>query len=649
MRSRLCPYLFTTLVTTILCLKEPDTTVRLKPGEVSDGKTLSKSVLTSLRSGISFPGNVGDSTQASCTTPKDKNGKCKNISDCPKVLDNLANEYPAICKWIGLTPVVCCPEETPDPNTSENVPDLHLQGCGLRKILKISTPLVARQLQPFRRKLSTSILDPEEIRDEVAVVGGHEVERYSWPWMVGISRKSTFSERFLCGGALISPNYVISAAHCFKISDEPVSPSVYTFRVGGHTLKDGTKYDVEDVIVRECYKPSQNYHDIAVLKVKGSASFNNKVTPVCLPKPSLVREDFIGRRATITGWGDTSFGKLAVNRPISTYLKRDIMFPGNDGESNDNLCTTHKNEKGKCRDISDCLEALDDVNKEHPTVCEWNGANPVICCPMIVPPDSTPDPSVSRKIPNLFFPGCGIRAKHHKRESLMSERLQSSKADHASNEKQARPIQTDSSEVKFVVGGFEASPNSWKWMVGISQKFELYERFLCGGSLISASYVISAAHCFKISDKPISPSVYTVRVGAHTLNDGTKYSVDDVNVHELYQSNKNYHDIAILKVKGEVSLNNKVMPVCLPQPSFVDEDFNGRKVTITGWGDTSFGGPSSKVLQEVSIPVVSNKNCNSSYSKVASSKYPQGITRGQICAGLSQGGKDACQVLLPFP
>ncbi|XP_013793731.2 clotting factor B-like [Limulus polyphemus] len=140
-----------------------------------------------------------------------------------------------------------------------------------------------------------------------------------------------------------------------------------------------------------------------------------------------------------------------------------------------------------------------------------------------------------------------------------------------------------------------------------------------------------------------SPSVYTFRVGAHTLKDGTKYDVEDVKVHEHYQPSKNYHDIALIKVKQAVRLSNKVTPVCLPGPSLVDEDFIGRKATVTGWGDKSFGGVSSKVLQQVSIPVVSNKDCNSVYTKVASSQYPQGITRGQVCAGLSEGGKDACQ------
>ncbi|XP_013793150.1 clotting factor B-like isoform X2 [Limulus polyphemus] len=180
-------------------------------------------------------------------------------------------------------------------------------------------------------------------------------------------------------------------------------------------------------------------------------------------------------------------------------------------------------------------------------------------------------------------------------------------------------------------------------MVGISQNFGFSERFLCGGTLISSRYVISAAHCFKTSNKPVSSSVYTFRVGSHTLKDGTKYDVEDVIVHERYQPSQNYHDIAVLKVKGEVSLNDKVKPVCLPKPSFVGQDFKGREVTVTGWGDTFYGGTRSKVLQQVSIPVVSNKECNNSYSKLALSKYPQSITRGQICAGLSEGDKDACQ------
>ncbi|XP_076352655.1 clotting factor B-like [Tachypleus tridentatus] len=107
-----------------------------------------------------------------------------------------------------------------------------------------------------------------------------------------------------------------------------------------------------------------------------------------------------------------------------------------------------------------------------------------------------------------------------------------------------------------VEGGVEVDPNSWPWMVGISQKYGLSERFLCGGALISSSYIISTAHS-----------------SCHIFLRGVR----------------------------------------------------------------------SKVLQQVSIPVVTNKACNSSYSMVASSPYPQGITRGQICAGLSEGGKDACQ------
>lgn len=60
------------------------------------------------------------------------------------------------------------------------------------------------------------------------------------------------------------------------------------------------------------------------------------------------------------------------------------------------------------------------------------------------------------------------------------------------------------------------------------------------------------------------------------------------------------------------------------------------------------GGVSSKVLQEVSIPIVPLKECNASYSRVARAQFPRGITNLFICAGLKEGGKDACQVRLTF-
>lgn len=45
--------------------------------------------------------------------------------------------------------------------------------------------------------------------------------------------------------------------------------------------------------------------------------------------------------------------------------------------------------------------------------------------------------------------------------------------------------------------------------------------------------------------------------------------------------------------------------------------------------------PFPQTLQEVSVPIVSNSDCNAAYGS---------ITENMLCAGLSQGGKDSCQV-----
>lgn len=59
---------------------------------------------------------------------------------------------------------------------------------------------------------------------------------------------------------------------------------------------------------------------------------------------------------------------------------------------------------------------------------------------------------------------------------------------------------------------------------------------------------------------------------------------------------------------------------------------------MTGWGALSEGGPISKSLQEVFIPIISNNECRMT-------KYPaRKITDNMLCAGYKEGGKDSCQV-----
>ncbi|GFX60017.1 clotting factor B [Trichonephila clavipes] len=136
-------------------------------------------------------------------------------------------------------------------------------------------------------------------------------------------------------------------------------------------------------------------------------------------------------------------------------------------------------------------------------------------------------------------------------------------------------------------------------------------------------------------------------LGTHTAKESVaEHVVMYVLRHPSYQQRYYYHDIALLRLERPVVFNNYVMPVCLPSPSLPlmdDEDLEGKKVTVMGWGDESFGGKTSRVLKEASFPIVSRQSCNSSYFRVASNRFPRGIIASMLCAGAPNGGKDACQ------
>ena len=76
--------------------------------------------------------------------------------------------------------------------------------------------------------------------------------------------------------------------------------------------------------------------------------------------------------------------------------------------------------------------------------------------------------------------------------------------------------------------------------------------------------------------------------------------VDKITIHPDYIPKEYYNDIAIIRVKEPFqfedpsgrpgSLNAKVQPICLPTPpEFRRKKLKGRDVTVTGWGDQSFG------------------------------------------------------------
>jgi len=184
-----------------------------------------------------------------------------------------------------------------------------------------------------------------------------------------------------------------------------------------------------------------------------------------------------------------------------------------------------------------------------------------------------------------------------------------------------------------IVGGTKASPAEYPWQVTLLFRGQ----HMCGGTLISDRHVVTAAHCFQgpLADR----RQWLVGVGLTSLEHVTRNNVvrvAKVSVHERYVHEPPTNDIALLTLAQPLRINQGelVRTACLPQKG---EDFEGQTCTITGWGSMYEGGPATKHLQEVDLPVISNAQCSNVLGAQA------GIQKGVICAGVPQGGHDACQ------
>jgi len=128
------------------------------------------------------------------------------------------------------------------------------------------------------------------------VIGGIEAARGSWPWQILLR----YDGRPMCGGALIAPQWVVTAAHCVHGHEES---GMFSVRVGEHDWhkNDGSErnHNVAQVFRHQDYDPRHLNNDIALLKLSTPVLFNKYVKPVCLP----TEEVDPGTDCYITGWG----------------------------------------------------------------------------------------------------------------------------------------------------------------------------------------------------------------------------------------------------------------------------------------------------------------------------------------------------------
>uniref|UniRef100_A0A8C8S6N0 Peptidase S1 domain-containing protein n=1 Tax=Pelusios castaneus TaxID=367368 RepID=A0A8C8S6N0_9SAUR len=192
-----------------------------------------------------------------------------------------------------------------------------------------------------------------------------------------------------------------------------------------------------------------------------------------------------------------------------------------------------------------------------------------------------------------------------------------------------------------IIEGQDAKKNEFPWQVSVEKN----KVPICGGSLISAQWVVSAAHCFNPS---VPISLYSVVLGAHQLLSPSAphpSKVQQIIRHPSYNATKHVADIALVKLKNSVQFNTSIRPISLPGASrrFPVES----KCWVTGWGRVEVNKrlKPPKTLQKLEVPILNTPDCNNHFKKLFpnSSLCPEAIKSDMICAGYMNSPKGFCK------
>merc|ERR1712168_1280911 len=127
------------------------------------------------------------------------------------------------------------------------------------------------------------------------VVGGNVAAPGAWPWQISLKKPGFGGFWFhTCGGSVIAPRWILTAAHCLKnkrVSNYRVVTGEFDLRTKD---RNEETHQIEKIIVHEKYS---QFFDIGLIKLKTPT----KAHPVCLPPAN---SDFEGaKNCVVTGWG----------------------------------------------------------------------------------------------------------------------------------------------------------------------------------------------------------------------------------------------------------------------------------------------------------------------------------------------------------